>query len=327
MPITIYPYNKKIRPQKSNVKKTLEYFFNSPLSIFSSGRFALLEALKLSKLSRCDHILIPDFLSQCVLSILNQTSFPVKTPDLKTKAVLILHQWGYPQDMDSVILESKKRQLLIIEDCAHSFDSKYKGKNIGSFGNFSIFSFSKIFPTGMGGFLKVSGQNLKPFHQKENFLKKVFSDWCARKALRAYRGHPSSTATEICYSQYHTFYSTPQKSLNLFPPSLESLQSDLKKRKENYNFLKKNILPEFLIPDHDPNIDPNPLALPIFAPEKKLSKMKNDLSRKNFDVEILHFDINRNLFNPLYKKCLAVPCHQYLSKKNLEDIVCAINNC
>ena len=62
----------------------------------------------------------------------------------KTKALLIVHLYGLPCDMDEILSICKKNKIHLIEDCAQSHFSKYKGKNVGNFGIASAFSF---FPT------------------------------------------------------------------------------------------------------------------------------------------------------------------------------------
>lgn len=329
MLLTIYPYNQKVRTKTTDVKSILEQFFNLPVSLLGSGRLAIFLSLKLSGLSRRDHVLIPEFLSQCVLSIINQTGFPVKTFDKNTKAVLLFHELGYPQKIDEVLKEAKERNLIVIEDCAHSFDSKYKNQNVGTFGDFSAFSFSKIFPTGMGGCLlsrnsELQDQIKKLSQNSEKKINKLFGSWCNHISLNSYRGFLRPRITEICYSQYQNFFSLPKKSSNLFPQSLTELKSIIKKRKDNYTLLKNNISEDFLIPDHDPDITPNPLALPVFLPEKYLISIKKSLLAKNISADILHFDVNRNIFNPFYKKCLILPCHQYVKEEDIENIVNSI---
>ena len=59
----------------------------------------------------------------------------------KTKALLIVHFAGMPCDMDAIMYLKKKYNLLLIEDCAHAVETKYKGKKVGTFGDFSCFSF------------------------------------------------------------------------------------------------------------------------------------------------------------------------------------------
>ncbi len=71
----------------------------------------------------------------------------------KTKAIIPVHMAGRPCDMDSLKKIAKKNKLILIEDAAHAFGAKYKGKNIGSFGDLTVFSFyvTKNLITGEGG--------------------------------------------------------------------------------------------------------------------------------------------------------------------------------
>ena len=72
-----------------------------------------------------------------------------------TKAILIVHFAGRSCDMDAIIKITKKYKLKLIEDCAHSIESKYKNKHLGTFGSFGCFSFyaTKNLSIGEGGML------------------------------------------------------------------------------------------------------------------------------------------------------------------------------
>ena len=68
----------------------------------------------------------------------------------KTKAIIPVHLYGQPVDMDGLMLIAKKHGLKVIEDCAQSFGAEYKGKKTGSFGDLGCFSF---FPSkNLGGY-------------------------------------------------------------------------------------------------------------------------------------------------------------------------------
>ena len=62
----------------------------------------------------------------------------------RTKAILPVHLFGYPLDMDKLIEIAKKNNLKVIEDCAQAAGSNWRGKPVGSFGDVGCFSF---FPT------------------------------------------------------------------------------------------------------------------------------------------------------------------------------------
>ncbi|MBP5623919.1 MAG: DegT/DnrJ/EryC1/StrS family aminotransferase [Lachnospiraceae bacterium] len=59
----------------------------------------------------------------------------------KTKAVMVVHLYGEPADMDKVVAVCKKHNLKLIEDCAQSHGACFKGKMTGSFGDVGCFSF------------------------------------------------------------------------------------------------------------------------------------------------------------------------------------------
>lgn len=59
----------------------------------------------------------------------------------RTKALMIVHLYGRPCDMDPIMEICRKHNLVLIEDCAQSHGARYKGKLTGTFGEFGAFSF------------------------------------------------------------------------------------------------------------------------------------------------------------------------------------------
>ena len=71
----------------------------------------------------------------------------------RTKAIMPVHLYGHPCDMDAICMLAKEYNLLIIEDCAEALGSYYKDQPVGTFGDASTFSFfgNKTITTGEGG--------------------------------------------------------------------------------------------------------------------------------------------------------------------------------
>jgi len=71
----------------------------------------------------------------------------------RTKAVLVVHLFGHPCDMDPILEVARKHNLLVIEDCAEAHGATYKGRKVGGLGDAGCFSFyaNKIITTGEGG--------------------------------------------------------------------------------------------------------------------------------------------------------------------------------
>jgi len=78
----------------------------------------------------------------------------------KTKAIIVVHLFGHPVDMDKLMQIAEKHNLKVIEDCAESHGATVRGKMTGSFGHLSCFSFyaNKIITTGEGGMITTNNQ-------------------------------------------------------------------------------------------------------------------------------------------------------------------------
>lgn len=64
-----------------------------------------------------------------------------KAINKKTKAIMIVHAYGNPCEMDKIANIAKKNKLILIEDCCEAMGAYYKNKSVGSFGDISTFSF------------------------------------------------------------------------------------------------------------------------------------------------------------------------------------------
>jgi len=118
-----------------------------------------------------DEVILPSFaIISCVSQILRAGATPIfvdADPDTwnmnsasinekissRTKAILVVHTYGLPSDLDPIIDLAEKNNIPIIEDAAESHGLIYKGKRCGSFGLVSTFSFyaNKNITTGEGG--------------------------------------------------------------------------------------------------------------------------------------------------------------------------------
>jgi dTDP-4-amino-4,6-dideoxygalactose transaminase len=96
----------------------------------------------------------------------------------RTKAIIPIHMYGHPADMDPIMQIAKKHNLRIIEDCAQAHGAMYKNKRVGSFGDMACFSF---YPTknlgalGDGGMVVTSNEVLA---QKASLLRQY--GWAQR---------------------------------------------------------------------------------------------------------------------------------------------------
>jgi perosamine synthetase len=159
-------------------------------TLTTSGTTALHLALKAIGVGTGDEVIIPAFtMIACAFSVCFTGAKPVfvdcdketwnMNPSLieekitsGTKAIMPVHIYGHPCDMDPIYEIAKKHNLLVVEDAAEAMGSEYKGKKCGSLGDISCFSFfaNKMITCGEGGIVVTSN---KIFHDKCRYFKNL----------------------------------------------------------------------------------------------------------------------------------------------------------
>lgn len=146
----------------------------------TSGTAALHLALASLNITRDDEVIIPTFtmiataftVVYCdatpVLVDAESETFNIDPQKIeekitkKTKAIMVVHLYGHPCDMNPILQIAKKHKLLVIEDAAEAHGAEYKRKKVGSFGDVGCFSFygNKIITTGEGGMIVTNNKKL-----------------------------------------------------------------------------------------------------------------------------------------------------------------------
>ncbi len=146
----------------------------------ANGSLALDIAVKALEIGKGDEVILPTFtIVSCANSVVNVGATPVVVDcdpnswnmiasqveakiTKNTKAIMLVHLYGLPVDLDPILELAKKHDLKIIEDAAEMHGQTYKGKKCGSFGDISIFSFypNKHITTGEGGMLVTDSPKL-----------------------------------------------------------------------------------------------------------------------------------------------------------------------
>lgn len=146
----------------------------------SNGTAALEVATQALGIGRGDEVIMPTFtIISCAMAITKLGGVPVlidsnphtwnmnvdeiesKITD-KTKAIMIIHIYGLPVDVDPILKLAAKYGLKVIEDAAEMHGQTYRGKPCGSFGDISTFSFypNKHITTGEGGMVVTDNEEL-----------------------------------------------------------------------------------------------------------------------------------------------------------------------
>ena len=80
----------------------------------------------------------------------------------KTKAIVVVHLYGHPADMDSIRAIAESHGIPVIEDAAEAHGALYKGSKVGGLGTIGVFSFygNKLITTGEGGMLVTDNDSI-----------------------------------------------------------------------------------------------------------------------------------------------------------------------
>lgn len=99
----------------------------------------------------------------------------------RTRAIMAVHLYGHPCEMDTLSTIAKDNGLFLVEDCAEAFGALYKGRHVGSFGDIATYSFfgNKTITTGEGGMVVTDDETLydRAVHFKGQGLAKHRQYW------------------------------------------------------------------------------------------------------------------------------------------------------
>jgi perosamine synthetase len=139
----------------------------------TSGTTALHLALASLGIGKEDEVIVPSFtMAASVFAIIYTGAKPVlvdSEPDTwnmdvtkleekittRTRAIMPVHIYGHPCDMEPIMEIANKHRLYVVEDAAEAHGAEYKGRNVGGIGHIGCFSFyaNKIITTGEGGMM------------------------------------------------------------------------------------------------------------------------------------------------------------------------------
>lgn len=146
----------------------------------SNGTVALHVALLALGIGKDDEVIVPTFTYIASVNSIHYTgakpvfvdsnplTWQIDTKKIeekissKTKAIMAVHIYGHPCEMEDILTIANRHKLFIIEDCAEAIGTFYNGKHAGSFGHISTFSFfgNKAITTGEGGMVCTNDDNL-----------------------------------------------------------------------------------------------------------------------------------------------------------------------
>ncbi len=288
---------------------------------FFSARSAMVEGLRVFGLERMDEILVPPYLGQCVLSAILRTAFPTMTPSIRTKAILVYHQFGFPQKLEEIEAAARDNGWLILNDCANTIFTKTADEHyLVDWGDLTIVSFSKLYHCGQGGALWTGKKDLSALFSERSEGDRE----SAREAFDFYLdilqnafGQKTQNTIQALYGFLPDIKTLARKAAEALPGTVTEIQKDIERRKNIYSLaldIFGNLVP------HCPS-EIVPFAIPISGDRERLFMLSAAIMETfKAAAPVLHFDYARNMLAPEYKTALVVGCHDEWEDPLIHDI-------
>ena len=246
----------------------------------------------------------------------------------KTKAIMLAHTLGNPFNVKKIKDICEKYNLWLIEDSCDALGSKFDNKNVGTFGDLATLSFypAHHITMGEGGAVFTNSKKLERIAES-------FRDWgrdcycepgkdntCNKRFSWQLGDLPFGYDHKYTYSHlgYNMKITDMQAACGL--AQLDRLEGFIKKRKENFNFLYKNLkdLEEFLIlPEPEKNSEPSWFGFPLTL-KKKNRYNRNDLVKHLNNYKIgTRLLFSGNLTKQPYMKNINFKVHGNLENTDL----------
>jgi dTDP-4-amino-4,6-dideoxygalactose transaminase len=203
----------------------------------NSGTAALHCAMLALDVKPGDEVIVPSFTFVATANVVlacgarpvfvdNKADYNIDTAQVakaiskRTKAIIPVHLYGYPADMDELKELAEKRSVHIVEDAAESLGAEYKGRQTGTLGDMGCFSLyaTKVATSGEGGAISTNDDGLADM-------------------LRMVRNHGMVHGYDTRYLGFN--YRLPEVMAAIGSVQMDKLDGFIKKRTENAHFLMK----------------------------------------------------------------------------------------
>lgn len=253
--------------------------FSKNIAFTADGRNALYLALKNLNLKKKDEIIIPSYVCRIVYETINKMCTPVLADidentyvidpaDVEsrvgknTKGILAVHLYGNPCDMEYILKIAEENSLYIIEDVAQALLGSYDSRPLGSFGDYSFFSFrySKDITSFKGGMLIAKSRINCKHESYENPFKTRMKLLSLLLAQSFFKKTPHfifsvifdillKRVTEENWDFRYSDYTLSDFQKNLLYMQYLKLESVIEKRRKNANFYNNKLRKLVKIPE------------------------------------------------------------------------------
>ncbi len=319
----------------------------------SSARNALYLLIKALNYTKQDEVIIQDFIcdslpwaieeagATVIKAKIDENTLTISKDTIKhkitknTKAIVFIHTYGNPSNIKEIQEICQENNIILIEDIAHALTATNNNKPVGSFGDFSIYSLTKQLKNTGGGVLLAKNndktsqdilskaKNLAKQTNKPQPLLEIIKKYLA--SLYETRAHPVSrflirlakkNADLKLENTINKHMHCSNTDAILALRSLKHLKKDIKKRQNNYNYLK-TILP----PNTLQTINQNNNSTINYLSFRFPSKQARDEANNTFDLFLPPWQGTKTA-----ETLAFIPNNPYFSKSTLKKIASIYNN-
>jgi len=243
----------------------------------------------------------------------------------KTKAIIVMHHAGFACDMDSIMAIANKHGIKVIEDACHGPLSEYKGRKLGTIGDFGCFSFfsNKNISTGEGGMLVTNNEQ---YNQRARLLR---SHGMTSMSYERAKGH----STEYDVVEFGFNYRMDDIHAAIGIAQLNKIEKDLNLRAKIRQFYldKLSQLDRVIVPFKESNDFSSNYIFPIILKDSdfvKRNMVRSQLAEVGIQTSVHYpavhrFTTYKDYYQPLPKTEYVADCSITLpmySKLTQEDI-------
>jgi perosamine synthetase len=171
-------------PKLEEFERAIGYYTGADHAVaVSSGTSALHLCIRALGIKEGDEVIVPSF---AFIAVANAVRYERATPvfaDIepltlnldpsrveaaitpRTRAIIVVHTFGLPADLDAILDIARRHSLFVIEDACEAFGAEYRGRKVGTFGDVGVFAFypNKQMTTGEGGALVTRNDKIARF--------------------------------------------------------------------------------------------------------------------------------------------------------------------
>lgn len=343
-----------------------------------SGRMGMELLLKALSVGENDEVIVPAYSLKALPKLLKlkaikpvavdveKDSFNICPKEIEnkinasTKAIIATHIFGAPCNIEKIVEIARKHNVFVLEDCAHSLGAEFNGKQTGSFGDASFFSFDVIKPinTYGGGMVVTNDDDLAKRIREYNVSSKMCAGFVVKRIVFSMleniflptivlKPMLSLLASKKWNKTIYQFYRNAQKTsvpsavftgfqARIGIEKLSNINNVQKERRRKAEALKNKVKKNITFQKVGDKYKANYYFLVGLLSSKSLWEIRKFLLNKNIDAGIYseitddcsEFAVDQCCKNAdyIYKHALQFPLHHSLSEDDIDKIAKIINS-